>query len=170
MGEPIKIIITQGGTGGEALGSTSTPKGRDTDFGKEGKDLKVGFTKKEMLAVSALVVASARKNIINSINNNLAMTGNYMETTRINDAIQVGTKVAGIGLAGAGIAKAVSAGLMSGPGAVIAVGAIVTSEAISISQKIRQFEIQVSKVNYQAERMRIRAGTSLANGSRGTND
>ena len=170
MGEPIKIIITQGGTGGEALGSTSTPKGRDTDFGNEGKDLKVGFTKKEMLAVSALVISNARKNIINSINNNLAMTGNYMETTRINDAIQVGTKMAGIGLAGVGIAKALSAGLMGPIGAGIAVTSIVVSEAVSISQKIRQFEIQVSKVNYQAERARIRAGTSLANGSRGTND
>ena len=169
MAEPIKIIVTQGGTGGEALGSTS-PSGKDTDFGTEGKDLKVGFTKKEMLAVTGLVVASARKNIINSINNNLAMTGNYMETTRINDAIQVGTKVAGYGLAGLGIAKAVSAGLMSGPMAAVAVGAIVASEAISIGQRIKQFEIQVSKVNYQAERARIRAGTSLANGSRGTND
>lgn len=170
MGEPIKIIITQGGVGGEALGSTSTPKGRDTDFGTEGKDLKVGFTKKEMLAVTGLVVANVRKNIINNINNNLAMTGNYMETTGINDAIQVGTKIAGYGLAGVGIAKAVSAGVMGPVGAAIAVTTLVTSEAVGIVQRIKQFEIQVSKVNYQAERARIRAGTSLANGSRGTND
>lgn len=170
MAEPIKIIITQGGTNGEGLGGDITPKGRDTAFGTEGKDLQVGFSKKEQLAVAGLVLAGTRRTIMNSISNTLAMTGNYMETARINDAIQIASKGIGLGLAGLGIAKAVSAGIMSGPMAGVAVAAIVINEGISIVQRIRQFDIQVSKQNYQAERARIRAGTSLANGSRGTNE
>lgn len=171
MAEPIKIIITQGGEGGEALGS-SRPKGRNTEFGTEGQDLlnKVGLSKKEQLALAGMVVAGTRKSIMNSINNTLAMEGNYMESTRIKEAIDIGTKFGGYVLMGVGIAKAVSAGMMSGPMAGFAVAGVVINEGMNIAQQIRQFQIQTSKMNYQAERARIRAGTSLANGSRGTND
>ena len=164
MAEPIKIIITQGGVGGEALGGNITARGRDTEFGKEGDKLQVGFTKKEQMAIAGLVLATSRKYIMNTITNTANMTGNYMETARIREAIDLGTKVAGVGIAGL-----VGAGVMSGPLAAVAVGAIVINEGMNFAQQIKSFNIQVSKQNWQAERARLRAGTSLGDGSRGTN-
>ena len=171
MAEPIRIIVTQGGIGGSPL-TGDNAKTPDRKFGVDAMPdtSKLGFTKKEQMAIAGLVIAGSRKTIMNSINNNLAMTGNYIESTRIKDAIDVGTKIAGYGLAGIGIAKAVSSGLMSGPMAAVAVTALVVNEGMNIMQNIKQFEINVNKINYQAERARLRAGTSLANGSRGTND
>lgn len=169
MAEPIKIIITQGGVGGEGLGGDLLSKGRDTAFGTEADKLQIGFTKKEQAAFAGLVLAASRKYIMNTINNTANMTGNYMETTRIREAIEIGTKVVGYSVAGIGIAGLVSAGAMSGPFAVVAVGAVVLNEGMNFAQKIKNFDIQVSKQNWQAERARMRAGTSLGDGSRGTN-
>ena len=141
MAEPIKIIITQGGVGGEGLGGDLLSKGRDTAFGTEADKLQVGFTKKEQMAFAGLVLMASKKTIMNTINNTANMTGNYMETTRIREAIELGTKVVGYGAAGIGIAGLVSAGVMSGPLAVVAAGTIVVSEGINFVQKIKNFEI-----------------------------
>lgn len=170
MAEPIRIIITQGGTGGEGLTGGVTPKGRDTGFGQELNKLNIGFSKKEMIALSGLVIAASRKALVNSINNTARMTGSYMETTQLNDKIQMVTHIGGTILAGVGIAKAVGAGLISSPAGIIAIGALVVNEAMNLHQENMLFQLSVNKTNFQAERARIRAGTPLANGSRGTNE
>jgi len=169
MDEPIRIIITQGGTGGAGLGLGDTelglPKGRKTAFGTEGQDLmsKVGFSSREQKALVGLALTSAKRGISIGISHYADMTGNYIQQSQINDAIEVATQSAGLAI---GAATAIS--LLSPVLASVAIGGMVLNVGFNFGQQIAQFNINVSKQNYQAQRMRERSNTSIANGSRGT--
>lgn len=165
MAEPIRIIITQGGVGGEGF-TDNSPKGRNTAFGTEGQEDigKLGFTKKEQLALAGVVLAASRKSIMNSINNTANLTGNYMDATRIKDQIGIATHIGGLALA-----SYAAVSMLSPVGAGIAIAGLAINEIINLKQQETDYRIMVEKQNYQAERARIRAGTSLGDGSRGTN-
>lgn len=166
MGEQIRIVISQGGTGGSALSGENQTKIPNRHFGTDADEEmgKLGFTKKEQMAVAGIVLGATKKTITNSINNYASMTGNYMEATRQQEMIGLAQHMAGVGI---GIGMSIAT--FNPVPAAIAVAGIVINEGINITQKVKEYEIRVSKENYQAERARVRAGTSLADGSRGTN-
>ena len=170
--EPIEIIIRKAGsndTAGFGIGGgnvTQSPIGRNTTFGSEESEFlksQDNSGNKALAAAIAFASASLKRSISFSISQYGNQTGNYITQKQTEFAIEQVNMLAGIGMS-------IAAGFKVGGiwGAAIAGGISIASTGISLNQQYKVLQMNISKLNTQANIMLERSGNSLNNGSRGT--